>query len=182
MYHPSFFPFRSIVSSLSMKPFTLQSTLNDFMSLGRPAWREARATLHRLLSAEETTLRDNTSLRAAAFTPQSTATMHLPAAIGDYTDFFCSKEHASNCGLIFRGPENALNPNWLHLPVAYHGRASSIVVSGTDVRRPWGQVRRKSVTGEQQQQQQQPSLEPSALLDFELELVSMIIIERKKEI
>ena len=66
--------------------------------------------------------------------------MHLPAQIGDYTDFYCSKEHAVNVGTMFRGKENALNPNWLHLPVGYHGRASSIVISGTDIRRPNGQT------------------------------------------
>ena len=138
------------------------------MALGRPAWLEARSTLQRLLSSEDATLRDNAQLRSQALIPQSSATMHLPAAIGDYTDFFCSREHATNCGVIFRGPENPLNPNWLHLPVAYHGRSSSIVVSGTDVRRPWGQVRRTM--------DEPPNFEPTVALDFELEMVSSISI------
>lgn len=136
------------------------------MALGRPAWVEARSTLQRLLSADEGILRDNTTLRSQSLVPQATATMHLPASIGDYTDFFCSKEHATNCGLMFRGPENALNPNWLHLPVAYHGRSSSIVISGTDVRRPWGQV--SPAAG------QHPQFGPSAVLDYELEMVRTV--------
>ena len=133
------------------------------MALGRPSWVEARSTLQRLLSSEEAALRDNAALRAEALVPQASAKMHLPASIGDYTDFYCSKEHAVNCGVMFRGKESALNPNWLHLPVAYHGRASSIVVSGTGVRRPRCQVRRSP--------DQPPSFEPSSVVDFELEMV-----------
>jgi fumarylacetoacetase len=87
--------------------------------------------------------------------------MHLPAEIGDYTDFYSSREHATNVGIMFRGPENALMPNWLHLPVAYHGRASSIVVSGTPVRRPKGQLKPDD---------QPPVFGASRLLDFELEM------------
>jgi len=134
------------------------------MALGRPAWREARATLQRLLSAGEGALRDSPALQKQALLPQSSLQMHLPASIGNFTDFYCSKEHATNCGVMFRGKDNPLQPNWLHLPVAYHGRASSIVVSGTDVRRPWGQVQ-GSAPGEN------PSFRPSAVLDFELEMV-----------
>ncbi|NWU81319.1 FAAA Fumarylacetoacetase, partial [Onychorhynchus coronatus] len=118
-----------------------QPTLNAFMGLGRPAWMEARALLQRLLSAGEPTLRDNTELRRRAFVPQASATMHLPAHIGDYTDFYSSRQHATNVGIMFRGKENALMPNWLHLPVGYHGRASSVVVSGTPIRRPVGQMK-----------------------------------------
>ncbi|KAJ7396844.1 Fumarylacetoacetase [Pitangus sulphuratus] len=76
-----------------------------------------------------------------AFVPQASATMHLPAHIGDYTDFYSSRQHATNVGIMFRGKENALMPNWLHLPVGYHGRASSVVVSGTPIRRPVGQMK-----------------------------------------
>ncbi|NWJ09967.1 FAAA Fumarylacetoacetase, partial [Crypturellus undulatus] len=78
--------------------------------------------------------------RFRAFVPQAAATMHLPAEIGDYTDFYSSRQHATNVGIMFRGKENALMPNWLHLPVGYHGRASSVVVSGTPIRRPVGQI------------------------------------------
>uniref|UniRef100_A0A8C3QF98 Fumarylacetoacetase n=1 Tax=Cyanoderma ruficeps TaxID=181631 RepID=A0A8C3QF98_9PASS len=118
-----------------------QPTLNAFMGLGRPAWTEARVFLQKLLSAGEPTLRDNTELRRRAFVPQACATMHLPAHIGDYTDFYSSRQHATNVGIMFRGKENALMPNWLHLPVGYHGRASSVVVSGTPIRRPVGQTK-----------------------------------------
>ncbi|KAG7220833.1 hypothetical protein INR49_031572 [Caranx melampygus] len=102
-----------------------QPTLNAFMALEYEAWREARRTLQMLL----------------AFVHQSAATMHLPADIGDYTDFYSSRDHATNVGIMFRGKENALMPNWLRLPVGYHGRASSVVVSGTPIRRPSGQMR-----------------------------------------
>uniref|UniRef100_A0A3Q0T9W0 Fumarylacetoacetase n=1 Tax=Amphilophus citrinellus TaxID=61819 RepID=A0A3Q0T9W0_AMPCI len=111
------------------------------MALGYEAWREARRTLQMLLSANESTLRDDVSLRSRAFFHQSAATMHLPADIGDYTDFYSSRDHATNVGIMFRGKENALMPNWLRLPVGYHGRASSVVVSGTPIRRPSGQLR-----------------------------------------
>uniref|UniRef100_A0A8C8IY92 Fumarylacetoacetase n=1 Tax=Oncorhynchus tshawytscha TaxID=74940 RepID=A0A8C8IY92_ONCTS len=118
-----------------------QPTLNAFMGLGYEAWREARRSLQQLLSANETTLRDDVSLRSRAFFHKSSAIMHLPAEIGDYTDFYSSRDHATNVGIMFRGKENALMPNWLRLPVGYHGRASSIVVSGTPIRRPSGQMR-----------------------------------------
>ncbi|KAI7844294.1 hypothetical protein COHA_002092 [Chlorella ohadii] len=141
-----------------------QPVLNAFMALGRPAWAEARATLLRLLSADEGVLRDDVALRSRLLLPRSEVRMHLPAAIGDYTDFYASREHATNIGIMFRGRENALQPNWLHLPVGYHGRASSIVVSGTDVRRPRGQVVRGTA------QPPVPSFEASAALDYELEV------------
>jgi fumarylacetoacetase len=151
--------------------FSLQRTLNAFMATGRPTWLEARSTIQHLLSADEPLLRDNQQLREEALVPQNTATMHLPATIGDYTDFFCSKEHAVNCGLMFRGPENPLNPNWLHLPVAYHGRSSSIVISGTNVRRPWGQILPKTTeTSESSTTPTAPIFQPSGVLDFELEM------------
>ncbi|KYO21098.1 fumarylacetoacetase [Alligator mississippiensis] len=118
-----------------------QPTLNDFMGLGCEAWKEARAFLQKLLSAREPVLRDDSELRKRAFVPQASAIMHLPAEIGDYTDFYSSLHHAMNVGIMFRGKENALNPNWLHLPVGYHGRASSVVVSGTPIHRPLGQTR-----------------------------------------
>ncbi|KAG9352272.1 hypothetical protein JZ751_020685 [Albula glossodonta] len=118
-----------------------QPTLNGFMGLGHEAWREARRFLLKLLSANESTLRDDVSLRSQAFVHQSSAVMHLPAEIGDYTDFYSSRDHATNVGIMFRGKENALMPNWLRLPVGYHGRASSVVVSGTPIRRPMGQMR-----------------------------------------
>ncbi|KAI7871190.1 fumarylacetoacetase [Spinellus fusiger] len=115
-----------------------QSSLNTFMSLGRPVWRATRSALQSLL-AENSTLEENQELRKHALVPQATAQLHLPATIGDYTDFYSSREHATNVGIMFRGKDNALQPNWLHLPVGYHGRSSSVVVSGTDIHRPSGQ-------------------------------------------
>ena len=142
------------------RPFS-QPSLNRFLAMGRPAWRPARAAISRLLRAETATLRDDAGLRAHAFHRQREVTLLLPADIGDYTDFYSSREHATNVGTMFRGPENALQPNWLHLPVGYHGRASSVVVGGTDVRRPCGQL--KPDDGP-------PVFGSSRLLDFELEM------------
>ncbi|MFN3595643.1 MAG: fumarylacetoacetase [Rubricoccaceae bacterium] len=140
-----------------------QPALNAFMALGHAAWRRVRARLTDLLAAGgDAALRDDAALRARALVPQREATLHLPAAIGDYTDFYSSRQHATNVGIMFRGRENALMPNWLHLPVGYHGRASSVVVSGTPVRRPLGQTRPDEAAP--------PVFGPSRLLDFELEL------------
>src|SRR6184192_2765531 len=113
-------------------------SLNAFMALGRPAWKRTRDMVQHLLAAETATLRDNGDLRDRTLHKQSEVTMLLPARIGDYTDFYSSYHHAHNVGTMLRGPENALMPNWKWLPVAYHSRASSVVVSGTDVRRPQG--------------------------------------------
>src|SRR5262249_56748842 len=116
----------------------------------------------RLLRADEPTLRDNIKLRDRALVPMAEVEMLLPAHIGDYTDFYSSREHATNVGIMLRGPENALMPNWLYLPVAYHGRASSIGVSGTDLHRPLGQTRADDAPA--------PPFGPSRSLDFELEM------------
>ena len=94
-----------------------EPTLNTFMGAGKGAWDATRATLIELLSADTATLRDDAALRSAALVAQSAVTMHLPARIGDYTDFYSSREHATNVGIMFRGVDNALQPNWLHLPV-----------------------------------------------------------------
>ncbi len=139
-----------------------QLSLNTFMALGRDAWCETRATISHLLNAETATLRDDAALRARAFVPQASAEMLLPAQIGDYTDFYSSREHATNVGTMFRGAENALLPNYLHLPVAYHGRASSIVVSGTEIRRPRGQIKPPDANA--------PIFSATRALDFELEM------------
>ena len=139
-----------------------EPTLNAFMSLGREAWSAARSALTNLLRDDEPTLRDDAGLRDAAFHRQSTVEMVLPAAIGDYTDFYSSREHATNIGIMLRGKDNALQPNWLHLPVGYHGRSSSVVISGTNVRRPMGQTKPPDAD--------QPTFGPSRLMDFELEM------------
>ena len=111
-------------------------------------------------------LRDNAELRKYCLVPQRDVDMIMPCRIPNYTDFYSSREHASNVGSMFRGPQNALMPNWLHLPIAYHGRASSIVVSGTDIRRPCGQTKADDAPA--------PSFGPSRSLDFELELGLLI--------
>ncbi|CAL1534913.1 unnamed protein product [Lymnaea stagnalis] len=138
-----------------------QSTLNGFMGLGRAAWSEARQTLQKILSDSEPCLKDNAELRLRALLPQNQVKMLLPAAIGDYTDFYSSKNHAYNVGCMFRDPKTALNPNWVHLPVGYHGRASSVVVSGTPICRPNGQT--------SPDETKPPVFGPCRLLDFELE-------------
>jgi fumarylacetoacetase len=136
------------------------------MIAGRETWRETRAMISWLLREDNPTLRDYAWLRERAIVPMSEIQMLLPAQIGDYTDFYSSREHASNVGTMLRGPENALMPNWLHLPVAYHGRASSIVVSGTDVVRPRGQSKPSDAPA--------PIFGPSKSLDFELEMGMLI--------
>lgn len=143
-----------------------QPTLNALMGLGRPAWTETRQTIQKLLSADEPTLRDDEKLRSTALVPQSEVTMHLPADVGDYTDFYSSKEHASNLGSMFRDPSNPLLPNWRHIPVGYHGRASSVVVSGTPLHRPCGQTRPNS--------EEPPVFGPAKLVDFELEMAFFV--------
>jgi fumarylacetoacetase len=136
--------------------------LNAFMAAGRETWREARATIQQLLAAETAVLRDDAELGGRVLRPMTAVEMLLPADVGDYTDFYSSREHATNVGIMFRGRDNALMPNWLHLPVAYHGRASSIVASGTPVRRPSGQTKADAAAA--------PAFGPSRLLDFELEM------------
>jgi fumarylacetoacetase len=143
--------------------FTFQdSTLNYFMSLGKPAWTEARKTLQELLSAENPALRDDELLRQKVFKKREDVTMVLPVQIGDYTDFYSSEQHARNVGSMFRDPENALLPNWKHIPVAYHGRSSSVVISGTDMKRPKGQTKNPDAG--------KPEFGPSQAVDFELEM------------
>ncbi len=139
-----------------------ETTLNKFMSLGHTAWTETRSKLKEILS------KDSTCQEAvrAALVLRSTCVMHLPAQIGDYTDFYSSRQHATNVGTMFRGKENALMPNWLYLPVGYHGRASSVVVSGTDVRRPYGQ--------QLPVDDKPPVFGPCKLLDFELEMAFFV--------
>lgn len=138
-----------------------QPSLNAFMAAGPAAWRPARAKISHILGADEPMLRDNADLRGRALLPATSVQMLLPAMIGDYTDFYSSREHATNVGTMFRGPDSALMPNWLHLPVGYHGRASSIVVSGTDLHRPLGQTKPENGP---------PTFGPSRRVDFELEL------------
>src|SRR5437588_5346497 len=143
-----------------------RDSLNEFLALGRPAWRKVREILQKLLSADTAALRDDTKLRDRVFHRQADVAMQLPAKIGNYTDFYSSYHHAHNVGTMLRGPENALMPNWKWLPVAYHGRASSVVVSGADVRRPHGQIKTPEAAA--------PSFAPSRSFDYELETAFFI--------
>jgi len=142
-----------------------ETTLNGLMALSKEHWAEARATLSTLLSRDCPTIRDS-SLKETCIVSQASAKMHLPASIGDYTDFYSSLDHATNVGTMFRGKDNALMPNWKHLPVGYHGRASSVVVSGTPVRRPNGQTRPVDT--------EPPKFGPCRLMDFELEMAFFV--------
>jgi fumarylacetoacetase len=143
-----------------------EGALNSFLALGRPAWRKTRDVLQRLLAAENPELRDDADLRSRAFHAQKDVEMQLPARVGDYTDFYSSYHHAHNVGTMLRGPENALMPNWKWLPVGYHGRASSIVVSGAEVRRPRGQTKPPDA--------ETPIFSPSRSFDYELEMAFLI--------
>ena len=135
-----------------------QSTLNEFIALGKTITNKVRLDIQQLLVIENSPLKNHPE----AFVQQEDATMHLPVQVGDYTDFYSSIEHATNVGKMFRDPENALLPNWRHIPVGYHGRASSIVVSGTDIHRPMGQVKTNEM--------ETPVFQASGRLDFELEM------------
>lgn len=137
------------------------STLNNFMALGKTSWSKARKIISSLLRNDNSSLRDNKELREKCLVKQKDVNMVLPVRIGDYTDFYSSIYHATNVGIMFRGRENALQPNWKHLPVGYHGRASSIVLDNP-VRRPNGQIFRKADT--------QPVYTACKRLDFELEM------------
>jgi fumarylacetoacetase len=146
-------------------------SLNAFMGLERRQWRATRQLVHDLLVADgaNTALSGNETLKSRALFHQSVVRMHMPAQIGDYTDFYSSREHATNVGIMFRGRENALQPNWLHLPVGYHGRASSVVISGTDVVRPTGQVQ-----ADKDDASKGSVFSPCRLLDFELEMAFFV--------
>ncbi len=139
----------------------MQDTLNDFISDGKKTWRLVRNRLAELFDATNPKLRDNAEHCDIILFDVADIEMLLPVQIGDYTDFYSSKEHATNVGKMFRDPENALLPNWLHIPVGYHGRSSTIVPSGVSVRRPNGQTLPIGET--------QPVFGPSQRVDFELE-------------
>jgi fumarylacetoacetase len=140
--------------------------LNDFIALGKPLWHSLRKRIKALLSIENGELRDNKKATAEALHKMNEVELLMPVKVGDYTDFYSSKEHATNVGSMFRDPKNALLPNWLHLPVAYHGRSSSILVSGRNFHRPKGQVTPPGID--------KPSFSPSKAMDFELEMAFII--------
>lgn len=139
----------------------MQDTLNDFISDGKKTWRLVRNRLADIFDVVNPQLRDNDAHKEIVIFNVNDIEMQLPVLIGDYTDFYSSKEHATNVGKMFRDPDNALLPNWLHIPVGYHGRSSTIVPSGIPVHRPMGQTLPNGET--------QPVFGPSRLVDFELE-------------
>ncbi|MFS8184601.1 fumarylacetoacetase [Pseudovibrio denitrificans] len=141
--------------------------LNDFMGLGKASWDSVRDQLTALLSKDgNDALSGNDILKAKALVPMSAAQMYLPFAVSEYTDFYAGKQHAMNIGTILRGAENALPPNWLHIPIGYNGRASTVVVSGTDIKRPLGQTKAPTA--------QVPSFKACARLDIELEMGAVV--------
>ncbi len=141
-------------------------SLNAFMALGSRVWSKTRARISELLRDDHPELRDNMELRRRALVPRNFADMHMPIEVAGFTDFYSSKEHATNVGVMFRGKDNALQPNWLHIPIGYNGRASTVVVSGTPIRRPRGQL--KPPTADV------PTFGPCKRLDFELEMGAVI--------
>lgn len=151
-----------LLSDLDLPDDVLENEfLNDLISLGKAKTNRLRNRLADLLRHDNDELKDSTH-RAKVMVGQSAATMRMPVKVGDYTDFYSSMDHATNVGKMFRDPENALLPNWKHLPVGYHGRASSIVVSGTPIHRPVGQTKPN--------EDEPPVFGPCKLLDFELEM------------
>ncbi|WP_180901593.1 fumarylacetoacetase [Martelella soudanensis] len=146
--------------SISDDPVFVASSWNAFMALGPEVWRSFRARLQAMLGTEAS--QADREACSGALVPQADATMHLPVETRGYADFYGCRNHAFNVGTMFRGPDNALPPNYLHLPIAYSGRASSIVISGTEIRRPWGQLKAP--------EEDAPRFAPCERFDFELEL------------
>ncbi|MBL7473605.1 fumarylacetoacetase [Robertkochia sediminum] len=140
----------------------LQDTLNDFISDGKKTWRLVRNRIAEIFDKNNPQLRDHAEHRKAVLFDLEEIEMQLPVLIGDYTDFYSSKEHATNVGSMFRDPDNALLPNWLHIPVGYHGRSSTIIPSGHAIHRPVGQTLPAG--------SETPVFGPSKLVDFELEM------------
>jgi fumarylacetoacetase len=139
-----------------------QPSINAFMALGPQVWRTTRARISALLRHDNAELRDDATLRVQALIPMCDAKLNLPLRVEGFTDFYSSKEHATNVGTMFRDKNNPLLPNWLHIPIGYNGRASTVVVSGTKIHRPRGQLKPPSA--------ELPSFGPCKRLDFELEI------------
>ncbi|MGE0589871.1 MAG: fumarylacetoacetase [Cyclobacteriaceae bacterium] len=139
-----------------------QPFLNSFIGLGRKKTGEVRERISEILRHDNDELKNNVAARELALIPMEEVQMRMPIQVPNYTDFYSSIEHATNVGSMFRDPKNALLPNWKHIPIGYHGRASSIVISGTDIHRPKGQTKAPDA--------ELPSFGPSKKLDFELEM------------
>ena len=148
--------------SLSDEPVFDVPFWNEVMELGPDAWAALRERLMQILAEGSA----DQEAAAAFLVPMADAQLHMPVLVSEYTDFYAGKHHAFNVGSMFRGPENALPPNWLHIPIGYNGRASSIVVSGTDVRRPWGQLKGPNDA--------LPRFAPCARFDLELEMGAIV--------
>ncbi|KAI9727566.1 MAG: hypothetical protein M1828_006508 [Chrysothrix sp. TS-e1954] len=149
-----------------------EPTLNAFAALGRPIHAIVRKYIQSVFLDDTPypeVLKNDVARRGRCLIPMKDVTMHMPMRIGDYTDFFAGLNHAYNCGVIFRGPENALQPNYKYLPVGYHGRASSVVVSGTPIRRPSGQILADPTASVKK-----PIFSPCKRLDMELELAAFV--------
>ncbi|MGV3639469.1 MAG: fumarylacetoacetase [Adhaeribacter sp.] len=138
------------------------ATLNPFIVLGKPVWRQVRERVSVLLRHDNPAIRDQPELMQACLLRRQEVQLHLPLQVPNYTDFYSSLDHATNAGMMFRDPQNPLPPNWRHMPLGYHGRASSIRVSGQPVFRPQGQMRPPESPG--------PEFGYTRQLDFELEL------------
>ena len=138
---------------------------NDLMAEGPAVWAALRDRLTALL-AEGAAERDSVE---PLLVPMAEATLHMPFVVSEYTDFYAGRNHAFNVGTMFRGPENALPPNWLHIPIGYNGRASSVYVSGTEVRRPWGQLKSPD--------HDKPAFLPCRRFDFELEIGAIVGVD-----
>lgn len=155
------------VIDISEEPVFDVPYLNEFMELGPEAWQELRDRLTDLLADDGyDTLRADADLRLRALIPQDDAVMAMPFVVTEFTDFYAGRHHATNVGTMFRGAKDALPPNWLHMPIGYNGRASTVVVSGTDIVRPKGQLKGADFD--------RPIFAPSRRLDFELELGAVV--------
>ena len=155
-----------VLGYLDNLPFTLEvlaaPTLNGLMKKGKLAARRLRDRVSDLLNKQNTELQNNTHHVEQVLIEEASSEVLIPIEIGDYTDFYSSREHATNVGTMFRDPNNALLPNWLHIPVGYHGRSSSVIPSGQNIHRPKGQTKPNDDQG--------PVFGPSKMIDFELEM------------
>lgn len=155
-----------LVPRMAAQPVFRQPSLNAFMATGGYSWTIARRHVSQLLRHDNPKLRDDKTLRGRAFVPMDSVRLHLPVAPAGYTDFYSSREHATNVGTMFRGKDNALNENWLWIPIGYNGRASTLVVGGSPVRRPKGQIKGPNDA--------RPAYAPSRRLDIELEMAAIV--------
>ena len=151
-----------LISGLYEAPLFAQADWNAVMEAGKSLWSALRQRLTDILADGSV----SQTAAQACLIAQSDAEMHLPFRVSEFTDFYAGRHHATNVGTMFRGAENALPPNWLHIPIGYNGRASSVVISGTDIQRPWGQLKAPDA--------ESPVFAPSRRFDFELEMGAIV--------